>query len=1029
MSAESLLEETTLQFKGTNISEDSEPVTKNIIVEAKMNKPVVEQTVAIEENIVAKPAGIETAEKVSKEIKLKEETIKKKPAQKKKTTKKVIESKRIPESKANQSATKQTKEEKKSVPVKATGKNAKEKQVHISFTLKFHTKFGQSLFITGNHELFGNNDPLKALPMQYLNEEYWTASIALDTKTISEEGIVYNYLLRYEDGYLSFDWGSDKVIKNNIADAENILISDSWNHAGFYENAFYSEAFKNVLLKKNYTPVKIPAPKNYTHTCKVKAPLLEKGETLCIIGNTKEVGNWDETKPSLMGRGEDDDFFTVNLDLSKANFPVVYKYGIYNTETKKFIGYEGGNNRVIFDAASPNKKTIVNDGFAVLPDNTWKGAGIAIPVFSLRSNESCGIGEFTDLKLLVDWARKVDLKLIQILPVNDTTATRTWVDSYPYAAISAFALHPMFLHLESLLTKEDKNVHDEISAKKLKLNTLDSVDYEAVNNFKWKIIRQIYPAQKNSLFGSNDYKNFFENNKDWLVPYAAFCFLRDKNKTADFSLWPLHKTFNAEETSAFFDEAFEHYDDVAIHFFIQYHLHKQLHEATLYAHENGIILKGDIPIGIYRNGADAWQQPELYHMDMQAGAPPDDFAVTGQNWSFPTYNWSKMREDGFTWWKQRFAQMSNYYDAFRIDHILGFFRIWSIPMNSVEGIMGHFEPAIPVYINEFNEKNIWFNYHRYCNPFINDQIIWDTFGEQQQEIKNTFLALDEHHQYIFKPEYNTQRSIENYFLNKENNENNQSLKEKLFGLISNVILFEVEGSKSKQFHFRFGIETTSSFQNLEPGTRQQLKDLYINYFFERQDAFWMHEAMQKLPALKRVTNMLVCGEDLGLVPGCVPDVMRQLGLLSLEIQRMPKDPKREFFHPNDAPYMSVVTPSTHDMSTIRGWWEEDRIKTQRFYNFELGQWGDAPHFCEAWVNKAIVIQHLYSPAMWSIFQMQDLLGIDKKIRRENPHEERINVPANPKHYWKYRMHITLENLLNAEEYNEELKANIKASGR
>lgn len=904
----------------------------------------------------------------------------------------------------------------------------KQNKIDISFLLKFHTNFGQSLFITGNHEIFGDGDPLKALPMQYLNEELWTASVSFDINTL-QENIIYNYLLKYEDGYLSFDWGKDKILNKKILDASTVIISDAWNHAGFYENVFYTEPFKNVLLKENHFEVKSNSQKNYTHTFKIKAPLLKKGETICILGNTEELGNWQEDKVVVMNRQEAEDFYSVKLNLSKAKFPIIYKYGIFDAVVNKFLQYEGGNNRVILDAPVQGRKSIINDGFAVLADNTWKGAGVAIPVFSLRTKNSCGVGEFADLKLLVDWAKKTGLRLIQILPVNDTTATHTWLDSYPYAAISAFALHPMYLNLENVIDAGNTKLLEKITSQKIKLNKLENVDFEKVNNFKWQVLKEIYPFQKDKLFSSSKYKVFFEKNKDWLIPYAVFCFLRDENKTADFTKWHKYNSFKIEEAIHFFDPSHKNFNDVAIHLFIQFHLHEQLQEAAQYAHENGIIVKGDIPIGIYRNGADAWQHPELYHMKLQAGAPPDDFAVTGQNWSFPTYDWERMRENGFAWWKQRFEQMSNYFDAFRIDHILGFFRIWSIPMHAIEGIMGHFEPAIPLHINEFSEKHIWFDYNRYCNPFITDEILWHLFGDIQNEIKNTFLENNRYGYYTFKPEYKTQRNIEDYFANKETSEQNAVLKQKLFGLLSNVILFEVDGSNGKQFHFRFAMDSTSSFANLDWKTQQQLKALYINYFFERQDAFWMHEAMQKLPALKRVTNMLICGEDLGLVPACVPDVMKQLGILSLEIQRMPKDAKKEFFHPNDAPYLSVVTPSTHDMSTIRGWWEEDRIKTQRFYNFELGQWGDAPHFCEAWVNKAIVLQHLYSPAMWSIFQMQDLLGIDKNIRRENPHEERINVPANPKNYWKYRMHIALENLLLAEEYNSELKKNIQASGR
>lgn len=372
--------------------------------------------------------------------------------------------------------------------------------------------------------------------------------------------------------------------------------------------------------------------------------------------------------------------------------------------------------------------------------------------------------------------------------------------------------------------------------------------------------------------------------------------------------------------------------------------------------------------------------------------------------------------------------MSEYFDAFRIDHILGFFRIWSIPVESVEGIMGYFVPAVPVHIREFGERNLWFNYDRYCRPFINDAVLWELFGPNSEKFKS-FLIPKADGLYDLKEEFATQRQVEAHFAAAELTEDQFHIRQGLYDLISNVILFENPGSNGKEFHFRIGIENTVSFRHLEWNTQQQLKDLYVNYFFNRQDIIWMKEAMKKLPALKRSTNMLVCGEDLGMVPHSVPDVMNQLGILSLEIQRMPKDPNREFFHPSDAPFLSVVTPSTHDMSTIRGWWEEDRAKTQRFFNQELGQWGDAPYYCEPWVVKSILIQHLYSPAMWSIFQFQDIMGISESLRRENPNEERINIPAVPKHYWRYRMHISLEQLLKEKNFNEELKEYVKASGR
>ncbi|HEY8967447.1 MAG TPA: 4-alpha-glucanotransferase, partial [Puia sp.] len=509
----------------------------------------------------------------------------------------------------------------------------------------------------------------------------------------------------------------------------------------------------------------------------------------------------------------------------------------------------------------------------------------------------------------------------------------------------------------------------------------------------------------------------------------AFCYLRDKNGTPDFSKWKMHSRYDKAAIEQYVSKGSRHYSAIALQYFIQYHLHLQLREAADYAHDNGLIMKGDIPIGIYRYSCDAWMEPRLYHMDQQAGAPPDNFAVKGQNWGFPTYNWVEMEKDGFAWWKRRFEQMSNYFDGFRIDHILGFFRIWSIPMHAVQGILGHFVPAIPVYQVEFSERNIWFDHERLTRPFINDAVLWEIFGNDSEYVKTHFLEARGNGFYAMREEFDTQRKVECYFNQKERSDESESIREGLYDLISNVILLDVEGSEGQQFHFRIAMEHTSSFRYLEWHTQQQLRDLYVNYFFNRQDNFWEKEAMHKLPALKRATNMLVFGEDLGMVPRCVPNVMRQLGILSLEIQRMPKNPAREFFHPSEAPYLSVVTPSTHDMSTIRGWWEEDRGMIQRFFNQELGQWGEAPYFCEAWVNRAIVLQHLHSPAQWSIFQLQDILGMSEQFRRENPHDERINVPANPRHYWRYRVHLTMEELIREKEFNEELKEYVIHSGR
>lgn len=894
----------------------------------------------------------------------------------------------------------------------------------LHFYVRFHTEPGQTLSVTGNIAALGNNSLTEALPMTWLNNDFW--QVSADTDTAAMGSIHYKYVLTYADGFKVVEWGNDKEINVNKKGVDEIQLVDRWNYAGEFENTFFTAPFQETLLRENETRVKAAAPKSFTHIFKVKAPLLQKHEVVCLCGSSAALGDWDTAGGILLTR--EGNWSTAKVNIPKESFPLYYKYGVYNVKEKAFVRFEQGENRFLFGDAV-NKITIVHDGFLQVPNNTWRGAGVAIPVFSLRSKNSFGTGEFTDIKLLADWAKKTKIRMIQILPVNDTSGTHTNLDSYPYSAISAFALHPIYINLEMVAGKKDAAVVKALKKKQKQLNEMPGLEYEEVIKLKLQALQELYLSQKDEFLADPAFREFFDSNRNWLVPYAAFCYLRDKNGSSDFTGWKIYSNYNKESIQKYVSPRARHYDQIALQYFIQYHLHLQLKDATDYARKNGIIVKGDIAIGIGRNSCDAWVEPALYNMHLQAGAPPDDFAVRGQNWGFPTYNWQQMEADGYAWWKLRFDAMSKYFDAFRIDHILGFFRIWSIPVDAVEGIMGHFVPDIPVHINEFSEHNIWFVPQRYTQPYITDAVLQEVFGDKSAFVKENFLVPDNTGQYHLKEDFATQHKVAHYFSALETTDDNSHLKQGLFDLISNVILFEKEGSNGTAFHFRFGMEATSSFRHLEWHTQQQLKERYVNYFFQRQDGAWKNEAMKKLPALKASTNMLVCGEDLGMVPTSVPDVMRQLGILSLEIQRMPKDPGKEFFHPNDAPYMSVVTPSTHDMSTVRGWWEEDRTRIQRFFNFELGQWGDAPLFCDAWINKAIVFQHLYSPAMWSVFQLQDLLGTSETLRRSNPADERINIPADPKHYWKYRMHIALEQLIKEKDFNHELKQAVQDSGR
>ncbi len=696
----------------------------------------------------------------------------------------------------------------------------------IQFFLRFHTNPGQQISLTGDIPLLGSGEQSAAMPLQYLNSEYWHGSIEVDPSETQK--IHYNYLLINEDGFEVVEWGNDKRIDLTLPGLNHIELHDTWNHAGEFENVFYTDPFRKVLLKRSDTSSRSKPVKSFTHIFKIKAPLTGKNEIPCIVGSHPALGSWNTSAPVLLS--EEEGWWSLKVKLPAEAFYITYKYGLYNTRDKQFVRFEEGTGRTLQGDGYPKKLTICHDGFIFLPNNSWKGTGVAIPVFSLRSRESFGVGEFTDIKLLADWAAKTGLKMIQILPVNDTTATHGWQDTYPYAAISAFALHPIYINLNEVAGKDHADLLQPFKAKRKQLNGLKELDYAEVIKLKFEVLQQLYDAKKSAFHSDPGFLQFFSTNKHWLVPYATFSYLRDRNGTSDFNKWKLYSQYDKEAIEKFVSRKAKHYDKIAIHYFIQYHLHLQLKDAAGYAHRKGVILKGDIAIGVYRYGCDAWMEPELYHLEMQAGAPPDAFTVKGQNWGFPTYNWERMAQNHFDWWHKRFLQMGEYFDAFRIDHILGFFRIWSIPMHAVEGIMGRFIPAIPVHRVEFDERNIWFDFDRYTKPFINDAVLWELFGPNNEKFKPFLNATGNGH-YELKDTFATQRQVEAYFAAAELTDEKMNIRQGLYDLITNVILFEEPGSAGRQFHFRFGMENTLSFKHLEWNTGQQLKALYINYFF------------------------------------------------------------------------------------------------------------------------------------------------------------------------------------------------------
>lgn len=723
---------------------------------------------------------------------------------------------------------------------------------------------------------------------------------------------------------------------------------------------------------------------------------------------------------------------TVELDLPyAAGTEVGYRYAVWRDGTLERCEVGRRPHTLVWE--SPYAISAHHDAWTDVDDNAaGRMAGTAIPVFSLRSEGSQGVGDFGDLRGMVDWCVKTGQRALQILPINDTTKDGSATDSYPYSSISIFALHPMYMDLRQLTPVKTKQAQS-ILAQLGELNKLDTLDYTAVNALKQKYLRLLFDKTGVQTLQSSSFQDFYSANEDWLLPYAAFCYLRDKYGTPCFGKWRTHSTYDADKVA---NLAKTQYSSLAYYMWVQFLLHLQLKEVASYARANGVLIKGDIPIGIDPTSVEAWQMPHLFNATCSAGAPPDAFSANGQNWGFPTYNWEVMASDGYAWWRRRFGKMAEYFDAYRIDHVLGFFRIWEVPAHSVHAMLGQFAPALPMTADEIAAWGLEFCEDTMTHPYITSESLLNTFGEHTQKVKNTFLTYTSGDRWSLRPEYDTQRKIEQWF-KSHSKALPVEVRESLYSIVSDVLF--VRDRNCNGWHPRIMGHDTEAYHSLTQSQQEAFSKIYEHYFYHRHNHFWYEQAMLKLPALVNCTSLIPCGEDLGMVPACVPWVMNLLRLYSLEIERMPKAYGVAFGRTSDYPAMSVCTIGTHDMSTMRGWWREDESQRQCYYNEVLGHEGLAPAEATPEICAEIVQNHLQSPSALAILALQDWLAIDDNIRRPSPsstagHEERvnserINIPADPHHCWCYRMHITLEELMDAGGLNDKIASLVRESGR
>lgn len=888
----------------------------------------------------------------------------------------------------------------------------------VQFNIEYKAMFGEQIVVNIQTE----EGELK-LPLETTDGERWACDWCVESP---EKSYTYYYSVEREGRAVKTEWLMIKhQLDVNAKKAAVYTLYDHWKVMS--EDAYlYSSAFTDCINHQAPQEMK-PETGSKIVRLIVRAPQLRDGERLGVLGADKALGAWDVQKILPMTQHTYNewvaDIDATHLEGSHLEF--------------KFVAFRNAKNNLLWETSMnrtvdlPEMKAgelvsyELDQAFFALYNR--KLAGTQVPVFSLRTCKSAGIGDFGDLKTMIDFVASTGQKVLQLLPINDTTITHTWTDSYPYSCISVFAIHPQYADLHALPELKDAKARAEAEKTRAELNALDKIDYEKVNDFKINYLRQIFNQEGEKMMKTAEYKAFFQASELWLVPYAQYSYLRDKNGTADFNQWPDHQVWDEAERKVLADPKTAAYKNVAFFYFVQFVLDRQMQEAHEHAKAKGVILKGDIPIGVNRNGCDVWTEPKYFNLNGQAGAPPDDFSANGQNWGFPTYNWFEMLKDGCQWWNRRFQNMARYFDAYRIDHVLGFFRIWEIPVHSVHGLLGQFAPALAMSREEIESYGLHFQEDRFTRPFITDWVLDRVFHERAGEVKEKYLDRLDDERYQMKPEVDTQRKVEALFADVTD-EKELWLRDGLYALISDV-LFVRDHTNPGVFHPRISAQLDFIYESLYDNDKAAFNRLYNDYFYRRNNQFWYQEAMKKLPKLVQATRMLVCAEDLGMVPDCVPWVMDELKILSLELQSMPKDPSVKFGHLSRNPYRSVCTISSHDMPTLRMWWDENIQRTQEYYNTMLYRQGSAPHPLPGWLASDIISRHLTSPSMLCILSIQDWLATDEALRLPDADAERINIPANPKHYWRYRMHLNIEDLAADKRFVQNITEMISQSGR
>jgi 4-alpha-glucanotransferase len=641
-------------------------------------------------------------------------------------------------------------------------------------------------------------------------------------------------------------------------------------------------------------------------------------------------------------------------------------------------------------------------------------SGVIVPLFSLRTEKSCGIGEFPDLITLGEWCRHTGLEMIQILPVNDTGQQTS-----PYSALSAFALNPIFIRMQDLpeYNEDDKTVVELTQKLKSCYDALKRVSYHEVLKKKMDILGRLFDMR-----GYNTVKDpiflGWCNDNPWVPVYSLFRSLKMSNNEISWVEWSDFNSPDPETILNLWDQALQEGDrDILFFAWIQYRAEQQLQNAAQTLSNMDIFLKGDLPILMNEDSADVWRHREYFNLSLNAGAPPDMFSSEGQNWGFPIYRWDILERNSYSWWKRRLNQADKFYHAFRIDHVLGFFRIWAISVRNVSGRLGFFKPSAYLsrkkLINSgFNSEHISFLSEPHVKEETINSIIDGLTDEQKHTVKSCFQRIRQESLFLFDANIKGEKDIKALNLNKET-------IDQLLRLYGDRVFIEIsDGLYVPAWN---GI-SSSQMSYVSDDMKNLIYELFKEYRIE-SEKIWGKQGEKLLSFMDSYTGMLICAEDLGDVPEAVPATLEKLNILGLRIPRWTREYEKKeapFIPVKRYPELSVISPSVHDTSSLREWWAQDE-ETDKFW-YSLGFYDDPPKILDQKSVYKIIKALAEASSLLFLCPIQDFLALDENVRPNEPMEERINVPGtHNQNNWSYRIPVSIESLIENTNLNAKIR--------